>query len=90
MTPLVTSTRMAPRRRPSSKQRYDHDAHKAQLMDPLEGALTFLYLMQQQAAIDLATGTDPFVRWRAAKEYDRRQRAEREKPAKRARRREGA
>lgn len=59
-------------------------------MDPLEGALTFLYLMQQQAAIDVATGTDPMARWRAAKEYDRRQRAESEKPAKRPRRRKGA
>jgi hypothetical protein len=45
--------------RSTSTERFDHDAHKAELMDPLAGAMTFLYLMQQQASIDLATGTDP-------------------------------
>jgi hypothetical protein len=65
---------VARRRTSSAKKRreaYDHDAHKAVPMDPLEGAMTFLYLMQQQAAIDVATGNDPLERWRVAKEQDR-------------------
>ena len=56
---------------------YDHDAHKLVPMDPLAGVMTFLALMQQQAAIDVATGTDPRERWRIAKEYDRQEREER-------------
>jgi hypothetical protein len=57
-------------RRTDVRERFDHDAHKAELMEPLDGAMTFLYLMQQQAAIDLSSGTDPVVRWRAAKAFD--------------------
>lgn len=49
---------MERRSRPRKKKRLDHDAHKQAPMDPLEGAMTFLYLMQQQAAIDLVTGTN--------------------------------
>jgi hypothetical protein len=54
----------------STPAKFDHDAHKTELMEPLAGAMTFLYLMQQQAAIDLSTGTDPVERWRAAKAFD--------------------
>lgn len=74
-----------PKRRAKAPERYDHDAHKAQLMDPVEGAVTFLTLMKLQAAIDVATGTDPVERWRVAKEYDRRERAKREGRPKRRR-----
>lgn len=76
-----------PKRREKTPDRYDHDAHKAQLMDPLEGALTVLHLMQLQAAIDVATGTDPRERWRIAKEYDRREREKQLKSLARQRRR---
>ena len=63
---------VARRRSKSTPQRetYDHDAHKAEPMEPLEGAMTFLYLMQQQAAIDVSAGNDPRARWWIAKEYD--------------------
>ena len=50
--------------------RFDQDAHKAETLEPLAGAMTFLYLMQQQAAIDLSVGADPVERWRAAKAFD--------------------
>ncbi len=52
------------------RESFDQDAHKAELMEPLAGAMTFLYLMQQQASIDLSSGADPVERWRAAKAFD--------------------
>ncbi|MBX3469966.1 MAG: hypothetical protein KF878_24075 [Planctomycetes bacterium] len=78
------TTRRRSQRSPRAGEAYDHDAHKQEPMEPAAGAMTFLALMCQQAAIDAAMGNDPRERWERAKAVDRGQR---EEAAKRRRRR---
>ncbi|MCW8139896.1 MAG: hypothetical protein KIT58_13445 [Planctomycetota bacterium] len=70
------TTRRRSQRSPHARGSYDHDAHKREPMEPAAGAMTFLALMCQQAAIDAAMGNDPRERWERAKAVDREQRAE--------------